>query len=94
MYEPEEALVPLWAPDLGPEVVVVDPELTRTVGAAQAGAMGVAALSGCFDAMLCASERAVLGLGVEGRVLQAADRLARGLEALGAAAPARQAAAR
>jgi len=80
LYEPEEALVPLHAADLTPDVAVIDPSLTSTLPPQAERAMALSALSVCFDALACGSARATLeNDGMSGLIITGATELGVGM---------------
>lgn len=80
LYEPEEALVPLHAKDLAPDVAVVDPTLFASVPPQMQLAQGLSALSVCFDALACGSARGALDVeGMRGLIVDGATALGQGL---------------
>lgn len=80
LYEAEEALVPLHARDLAPDLAIVDPTLTVTLPLQAERSMALGAWSVCFDALLCGSVRGVLANhAMADLILGGASELGRGL---------------
>lgn len=88
LYEPEEALVPLYAADLTPDVAVIDPSLTSTLPSQAERAMALSAVSVCFDALACGSARATLEKnGMAGLIITCATELGAGMRLAGGGNP-------